>query len=201
MKSTFVMLVQILVMVVLATVLALVWNGVSGQGLTLGKNNFRRGVQPVSHTDTQPQVDPGTTGNGGNGEPDNGGSEPSEEPPAHGLQVMTVDDVEVFVELAPDDDTVLILDARNIDNYEEGRMPHAVHLDHFRSDQMIEGLRDRLDAAQTIIVYCGGGDCEDSINLASTLITDFGYDYNLIYVYEGGIEEWEKTGHTVVKGS
>ena len=40
--------------------------------------------------------------------------------------------------------------------------------------------------------------CHQSVGkLASSLISDYGYDYDLIYVYEGGMEEWEAAGHPV----
>ena len=185
---------QICALVALAGVLGMIWNASSDNGIALGRNHFRGGIEnppPPDPTDPVP-----TPPSGDGPPPENGGGEA---PPEHGLQVATLDDVLVYVEIAGEDESIVILDARRRDNYDDGHLPGALHLFHFQADRLIEGLRERLDNASTIVIYCGGGDCEDSINLASSLISDYGYDYDRFYVYEGGMEEWEAAGNPVEK--
>ena len=41
-----------------------------------------------------------------------------------------------------------------------------------------------------MIIYCAGGDCEDSIQLATDLVFTHGLSKEMIAIYEGGYEEW-----------
>jgi 3-mercaptopyruvate sulfurtransferase SseA len=57
-----------------------------------------------------------------------------------------------------------------------------------------------MQEAGYVIIYCAGGDCEDSIFLATDLVYRYGIEKEVLYIYEGGMEEWEGLGHPIATG-
>src|SRR2546428_640022 len=56
-------------------------------------------------------------------------------------------------------------------------------------------------AAQQIIVYCNGGECEDSEFATVRLRDEMGVAREKLYIYAGGIKEWEQRSLPVESGS
>jgi len=87
----------------------------------------------------------------------------------------------------------LIIDARDTEHFEEGHLPGAVQCDHYRIDDYIDRVRELAMAASMVIVYCNGGECEDSLFVCRTL-TEYGVPAGMIQLFPGGWEEWEASG-------
>ena len=95
---------------------------------------------------------------------------------------------------------VPFLDARRTSVYVEGHVAGARSLPIWEStvDDGIKRLFDEgTDVNAPLVVYCSGGDCEDSHMLAQKL---HGYGFNDALVYTGGFPDWEKRGLPVEKG-
>jgi rhodanese-related sulfurtransferase len=93
------------------------------------------------------------------------------------------------------------LDARRTSVYAEGHIGGARSLPIWEStvDDGIKRLFDEgTDVNAPLVVYCSGGDCEDSHMLAQKL---HGYGFNNALVYTGGFPDWEKRGLPVEKGA
>ena len=90
-----------------------------------------------------------------------------------------------------DNGSVLFVDARSTDNYEEGHIPGAVSLPIGRFDDLIDAFLDNYAIEQPIVTYCSGRTCEDSHNLAQ-LLTDIGYADVKVFIdgYPGWPAEW-----------
>jgi rhodanese-related sulfurtransferase len=54
--------------------------------------------------------------------------------------------------------------------------------------------------AQKIVVYCTGGECEDS-EFAAIMLRDAGVPRENLFVYTGGITEWKSQGRPVETGA
>ena len=54
--------------------------------------------------------------------------------------------------------------------------------------------------AEQIVVYCNGGDCDDS-ETAALLLRDMGIPNQKLFVYGGGIAEWKANGLPVETGA
>ncbi|MGE4619720.1 MAG: rhodanese-like domain-containing protein [Planctomycetota bacterium] len=127
-------------------------------------------------------------------------------PPDDGIQRLSFEEAQDnFVvgeeEYAATGESIyLFVDARVRDQYQEGHIPGAVWLYHYESESLIEELRPELEMAFFIIVYCNGGDCEDSLHLAADLMSLYGLPGENIYVYEGGLNEWREQGMPVTVG-
>jgi rhodanese-related sulfurtransferase len=88
------------------------------------------------------------------------------------------------------DTSFIIIDARSPELFEEDRIGNAINIFPFADDQnqVIEQIF-QLPYGKKIIVYCDGGNCDASHLIAEMLLQ---FDYNDIYLYSGGWEEWIK---------
>ncbi len=111
-----------------------------------------------------------------------------------------------FVDISGDDAARLwaagvpFLDARRTSAYEEGHVAGARPFSAWESDvdeKVVELLAER-DGRQPLVVYCSGGDCEDSHLLAQKL---WGAGFNDVLVYRDGYPDWLKRGGPVRSGA
>jgi rhodanese-related sulfurtransferase len=97
----------------------------------------------------------------------------------------------------------LFLDARRTSVYEEGHIAGARPFSVWESDidGKVRGLweqrQDPKEQALPIVVYCSGGECEDSHMLAQKLFETF---FSNVYVYKDGFPDWQKHGASVHTG-
>ncbi|MGB0952801.1 MAG: rhodanese-like domain-containing protein [Planctomycetota bacterium] len=121
--------------------------------------------------------------------------------PQHDFGVM---DLEMMLEFLPEfaveGSGIVLIDARSEDHFEAGRIPGAKLLDHYRKQDYIDAVLPAMQEAGYVVIYCKGGDCEDSIHLATDLVYHHGIEKEVLYIYEGGIDEWEKAGHPIAEG-
>jgi rhodanese-related sulfurtransferase len=84
---------------------------------------------------------------------------------------------------------IMLVDAREDDPYQEGHIPGAYQLDHYHPENYIADVLPACQTATQIVVYCSGGDCEDSEFTAVTL-REIGIPNEKLFVYPGGMSEW-----------
>jgi rhodanese-related sulfurtransferase len=102
------------------------------------------------------------------------------------------------------DKHVLFLDARRTSVYEQGHIPAARTYSVWESDiddkvrKLFDERSDPTAQAQPIVIYCSGGDCEDSHMLAQKL---WGIQFNNVYVYKDGFPDWQQHGAPVHTGA
>jgi rhodanese-related sulfurtransferase len=102
------------------------------------------------------------------------------------------------------DKHVLFLDARRTSVYEQGHISGARTYSVWESDiddKVQKLFAERSDAAAQnlpIVIYCSGGDCEDSHMLAQKL---WGIQFNNVYVYKDGFPDWQQHGAPIHTGA
>ena len=105
-----------------------------------------------------------------------------------------------YVEISGDDATwlvargVLTLDARRTKDYEQGHIARARSFPVWESDidaRVTALVGEGRDGEIPVVLYCSGGDCEDSHMLAQKL---FGAGFNNLLVYRDGWPDWQKRG-------
>ena len=86
----------------------------------------------------------------------------------------------------------VFIDARPKEEYDGGHIPGAVNLPY--DEAVTDPARlESFDAqGKPIIVYCGGGTCELSMNLAWAMIQS---GQKKLLVFTGGTPEWEAAGY------
>ena len=98
----------------------------------------------------------------------------------------------------------LFLDARRTSIYEQGHIAGARAFSVWESDidEKVNALfSERSSPAEQdkpIVIYCSGGDCEDSHMLAQKL---WGIQFNNVYVYKDGFPDWQKRGGAINSGA
>jgi rhodanese-related sulfurtransferase len=98
----------------------------------------------------------------------------------------------------------LFLDARRTSVYEQGHIPGARTYSVWESDiddkvqKLFAERSDTSAQALPIVIYCSGGDCEDSHMLAQKL---WGIQFNNVYVYKDGFPDWQQHGAPVHTGA
>jgi rhodanese-related sulfurtransferase len=114
------------------------------------------------------------------------------EPKALGLEITLADAKALFATGVP------FIDARSRDEFLEGHVADALWIspDQFMAGNRPEAL-DYLDPAQPMVIYCGGGLCDASHNLAK-LLQQWGYKRTHIMV--DGYPKWLEAGEPSAKG-
>ena len=84
--------------------------------------------------------------------------------------------------------SIAFIDARDEQDYREGHIPGACEFDPFYPEKYFATVFPVCQAAEQIVVYCNGGDCDDSESATITL-RDVGIANRKLFVYTGGITE------------
>ncbi len=87
------------------------------------------------------------------------------------------------------------VDARDAEKFAAGHIPGAINLP---TSAYRDGEADLpLPKGFLVVIYCDGGHCELSHELADLLVDD---GYRKVRVYEGGYEEWDQLGMPLESG-
>ncbi len=93
------------------------------------------------------------------------------------------------------DGTVVFVDARSGRGlFEQSRIPGAMHLSAnmvLGGDPAFEQFLGLVAPDAWVVVYCSGGDCDESKNLVAQLQA-FGYEST--YIFVGGMDDWLAAG-------
>ena len=120
----------------------------------------------------------------------------------HEFQSIDGDELQSYIGFLFDEEPyVVVLDARSSADYEIAHISGAYLADHYHQQKYIEPIQDLLMSAPIIVVYCKGGDCEDSIFLARDLAYKYDLSIESLYIYEGGMNDWQHYRHPITTGS
>jgi rhodanese-related sulfurtransferase len=91
----------------------------------------------------------------------------------------------------------VIVDARSKVFFVQGHIDGALLLPLEDAKKATGTLAGKFAKDATIIAYCNGFSCHDSMELAKLLMKA---GYTSVYVYEGGFPEWRDAGYPVATG-
>lgn len=115
----------------------------------------------------------------------------SQSDPIH--ESISVQQADSLIKAYIDSSNFVILDVRNLEDYESGHIENAINLDYF-SDEFDQNLT-LLNKDKVHLVYCkAGGRSEATFNKMKTL------EFQTVYNMLGGIDAWINAGFPVVKG-
>ena len=95
------------------------------------------------------------------------------------------------------DPATAVFDARVPEQYETGHLPGARNLPVDDADRRLGDFASWLTPDTPILVYCGGADCADALELALKLRE---YGFQDLTLYPGGYAEWTEYGGAVRTG-
>lgn len=181
----------------LGLALALVANAVSPRGLKLGRDYFPA-VASVTNVIAASSVSlpaaPMITTN------QNRASEVAARLAGRGLRLIESAEAKaLFRDPRREQELVVFIDARNDRHYLEGHIPGAYQFDHYYPENHLPVVLPACQQAEIVVVYCGGGDCEDS-EFAALALKDAGISAERLVVYGGGIKDWTEGGLPIEVG-
>ncbi len=94
---------------------------------------------------------------------------------------------------------VVFVDARDEKQYQTGHIPGAYHFDHYRAENYLPEVLPVCFGAEQIVLYCQGGECEDS-EFAAVILRGAGVPNDRLGIYTGGFAEWSTNGLPVELG-
>jgi rhodanese-related sulfurtransferase len=205
-------LLEALVVGVIGLALSLAANGLSPHKISLSREYFPALRTPS--TNAAAGTLPVTTTQGGEStlNPPRQGAEPADQASTNlaskvaarlaqkGLQLADSGHVQqLFQDPRYQQGLVVFVDARDDTHYQQGHIPGAWQLDYYRYETYLAALLPACMMAQEIIVYCNGGDCEDS-EFTALLLRDAQIPLDKIRVYGGGFTEWRTRGGPIETG-
>jgi rhodanese-related sulfurtransferase len=120
---------------------------------------------------------------------------------AKGLQLVESRRAEeLFRDPRREQELIVFVDARDDQHYQEGHIPGAYQFNHYRAENYLATVLPVCQAAEQVVVYCTGGDCEDS-EFAAIFLRDAGIAKEKLFVYAGGMTEWTTNGFPVEIGT
>jgi rhodanese-related sulfurtransferase len=82
----------------------------------------------------------------------------------------------------------VFVDARDDFLFSQGHIKGALVMPLGQSDARLAQFMNKVPVSSTLVVYCNGYNCHDSMTLGTKLM---GKGYRQVYVYEGGYPEWK----------
>ena len=117
------------------------------------------------------------------------------EPPEHDFQTVSLSEALEHYQLG--DSSIVFVDARDDQHYQRCHIPQALQFDYYHPNRYLQEVLDFAADAEVVIIYCNGGNCEDSLLTARYLTEEI--DQRLmrenVYVFEGGIQAWHKAAY------
>lgn len=111
--------------------------------------------------------------------------------PTHEFPTVTAEDIgEMMQDQRFATRKFLIIDARNDAHFRAGHIPGAIQFDRYQPQNYLSAVMPACLAAEKIVIYCGGGNCEDSI-FAARALRDYGIPADRFSIFTGGIQAWQ----------
>jgi len=158
-------------------------NALSPRGLALGRNYF-----PQVHGGSAAKEAPRTLPGGA----ESAGAAIHARLLASGFQPIDTPEV-LRLHRDPDygQELTVFVDARNDRSYAEGHIPGAWQFDRYYPEEHLPDLLPACLVAARVVVYCTGGECEDS-EFAVLTLRDAGVPAEAMAIYVGGFNEWKE---------
>lgn len=190
-------LAEALLVAAVGAVFAFAANRISPRGLALTRDYFPTGVahQVRPAADLAPQP-PGT-----NSAPPTPADYLAAQMKEKGLQLIAGPRVvQLFQDPGRQQDAIVFIDARKEEEYQKGHIPGAYEFDPYHPEDYLAAVLPVGQNAGQIVVYCSGGDCDDS-ETAALLLRDVGIANQKLFVYGGGFTEWTNNRLPVETGA
>jgi len=188
---------QAFVVALAGVAIGLVANALSPRGLSLSRNYFPDTPAFRAAATAAPAATATATAAPA-------GTNPAATAPARSQRGLPLIGQERATELFRDprrtEGLILFVDARAPEPYARGHIPGAYPLDHYRLELYVTDLIGVAHLAQEIVVYCHGGECEDS-DLAASDLQQLGVPASKFSIYRGGFDEWQRLKLPVETGA
>lgn len=183
-------LLETLVVAALGLTFAVVANALSPRGLSITRNYFPATGRPAAGT---------VSGANTNVTASSHAADPAGHPALEtvaarlkekGLQPIDgKETTQLFRDPQREQELIVFVDARDDRHYQEGHIPGAYQFDRFYWEKHLPTLLPVCLNAMKIVVYCAGGNCDDS-EFATLALREAGVSPEKLFVYVAGMNEW-----------
>jgi rhodanese-related sulfurtransferase len=174
-------LLEAVLVAVVGVMVALAANQISPAGLRLARNYFPEGIAAPG---AEPHV---ATTNSTTPSP---AQYLDAEIKQQGLQTVDGDQaLRLFHDPRFKQDIIVFIDARDGQEFSKGHIPGAYEFDPYHPEKQLDAVLPVCQKAGQIVVYCNGGDCDDSVS-AAIFLRNVGIANQKIFVYAAGITGW-----------
>jgi rhodanese-related sulfurtransferase len=177
---------------VVGGILALAANHYSPRGLALTRNYFPEGIGSAMRG--VPEAGTNVAALSSASSP--GGSEK----PKEWQWIDRPQAVQLFHDSHLKPGAIVFIDARDEEHYLGGHIPGAYEFDPYHPEKYFPAVMPACRAAAQIVVYCYGGDCDDSKS-AANLFREVGIPNGKLFIYGGGITDWSTNRQPVEIGT
>lgn len=188
MRAVRAVVVESLLIAVLGALFAFVANAVSPRGLRLNRDYFPGGKNfpALATTNTParetPPVTPGASAN-----PVDALVQRLARQGLHAAGRAEV--IRWFQDPQREQGLIVFVDARAEAHYAAGHIPGAWQFNRYRPEDHLATVLPACLTAIKVVVYCTGGQCEDS-EFAAIMLRDAGVPAANLFVYPGGMTDW-----------
>lgn len=191
---------EAILVAVVGALVALAANRISPRGLSLARDYFREANAAVSPSPTPATTNVSTASTATNETTPSDTESPIARLKAKGLQVVDFDEVKKLLhDPGYQTGSIIFIDARG-DEYPAGHIPGAYQLDYYHPDKYLLTVLPACQNASRIVVYCTGGDCQDS-EMTALMLRDGGVPNEKLFVYSGGMTEWDDKKEPIETGA
>jgi rhodanese-related sulfurtransferase len=189
------LLAETLLVMLAGLLLALAANALSPRGLKLTRDYF-----PAAEKQPESAVATAVPAPVASSRATTPADETSRRLESRGLQLVNSNAVmELFKDPRYQQGLIVFVDARDDEHYTAGHIPGAWQFNHYRPEVYLPMVLPACMIAQKVVVYCTGGQCEDS-EFAATMLRENGVTRENLFVYAGGITEWKGLGRPLEVG-
>jgi rhodanese-related sulfurtransferase len=186
-------LLEALLVAAVGAIVAFAANALSPRGLKLTQDYFHGETLPVSRAKTNRTA---VVASSTNAAPDPVVARLKEK----GLQVVNGEQViELFHDPLYQQGAFVFIDARNDEHYQGGHIPGAYQFDNYHPENYMGTVFPVCQSAQKVVIYCSGGNCEDS-QFAALTLRDAQIPNEKLFIFTGGITEWTNRGYAIELG-
>jgi rhodanese-related sulfurtransferase len=113
-----------------------------------------------------------------------------------GFRMMTTEEVQVYLK---EGSSVVMVDARSPEEYALGHIPGAINIPEGQVELNFRKFEKLLKQASLLIIYCSGGSCGTSEEVAKELIAK-GISNSKVAVDQDGLPGWIRTKNPIETG-
>jgi len=114
-----------------------------------------------------------------------------------GFRMMTTEETQIYIK---EGRNVLLVDARSPEEYMLGHIPGAINVPEGKVDEYFKKYEKQIKAAGLLIIYCSGGSCGTSEEVAKALIAK-GIADSKVAVDQDGLPGWMRGKNPIETGA
>ena len=114
-----------------------------------------------------------------------------------GFRMVTTEETQLYIK---EGGNVILIDSRSPEEYFLGHIPGAINIPDGQVEEYFRKFEQKLRKAQLLIVYCSGGSCGTSEEVAKALISK-GISDSKVAVDQDGLPGWIRTKNPIETGA